>query len=67
MCGGLHNAANIDNILYFWGRRDGVLLGLPLELVMEIATRTKINIDDVQSYSYGDAYTRILNKFKQVY
>lgn len=47
MCGGLHNAANIDNILYFWGRRDGVLLGLPLELVMEIATRTKINIDDV--------------------
>ena len=60
-CGGLHNAAIVNNRLYVWGRGDGGQLGLPLELGLEISIPTKVDIEDVQSVACGDAHTIVLN------
>ncbi|CAK88784.1 unnamed protein product (macronuclear) [Paramecium tetraurelia] len=66
-CGGLHNAAIVEDRLYVWGRGDGGQLGLPLELGMEIAIPTKVEVENVQAVACGDAHTIILNSQKQVY
>lgn len=46
-CGGLHNAAIVEDKLYVWGRGDGGQLGLPLELGMEIAIPIKVDIENI--------------------